>query len=98
MSAGAIEQWMPKRHRCAILSDTAMTSIWRRSPRSGGVADSGEGRWTVIAAIDEGAPAPVLSASLFERFSSRGEDLFSDKLQSAMRYEFGGHSERKNGA
>ena len=64
---------------------------------AGRVADSGEGRWTVIAAVDEGAPAPVLSASLFERFSSRGEDLFADKLQSAMRRQFGGHVEQKSG-
>jgi len=63
----------------------------------GRVSDSGEGRWTIIAAIEEGAPAPVLSASLFERFSSRGEDLFSDKLQSAMRHQFGGHVEQKDG-
>jgi 6-phosphogluconate dehydrogenase len=57
-----------------------------------------EGRWTISAAIDEGSPAPVLSAALFESFNSRGEDLFSDKLQSAMRSQFGGHAERKNGA
>jgi 6-phosphogluconate dehydrogenase len=60
----------------------------------GHVSDSGEGRWTVVAAIDEGAPAPVLSASLFQRFSSRGEDLFAEKVLSAMRFQFGGHVER----
>ena len=59
----------------------------------GRVSDSGEGRWTVKAAIDEGVPAPVLTAALFERFSSRGEGDFANKLLSAMRYEFGGHME-----
>src|SRR5262249_42371095 len=58
---------------------------------AGRVSDSGEGRWTVAAAIDEAVPAPVLSAALYARFSSRGEDDFADKLLSAMRYEFGGH-------
>ena len=61
---------------------------------SGRVSDSGEGRWTVTAAIDESCPAPVLSAALYERFSSRGEADFANKLLSAMRYEFGGHEER----
>jgi 6-phosphogluconate dehydrogenase len=61
---------------------------------SGHVSDSGEGRWTVRAAIDEGVPAPVLTASLFERFSSRGQDEFADKLLSALRYQFGGHLEK----
>jgi 6-phosphogluconate dehydrogenase len=61
---------------------------------SGRVSDSGEGRWTLRAAIDEGTPAPVLSAALYERFSSRGEDEFATKLLSAMRYEFGGHEEK----
>jgi 6-phosphogluconate dehydrogenase len=60
---------------------------------SGRVSDSGEGRWTVTAAIDEGAPVPVLSAALYQRFSSRGEADFADKLLSAMRFEFGGHRE-----
>jgi 6-phosphogluconate dehydrogenase len=59
----------------------------------GRVSDSGEGRWTVLAAIDEGVPAAVLSAALYERFSSRGEALFADQLLSAMRKEFGGHIE-----
>ena len=61
---------------------------------SGHVSDSGEGRWTVNAAIDESVPAPVLSAALYQRFSSRGEEDFADKLLSAMRYQFGGHVER----
>jgi 6-phosphogluconate dehydrogenase len=61
---------------------------------SGHVSDSGEGRWTITAAIDESTPAPVLSAALYQRFSSRGEEDFADKLLSAMRYQFGGHVER----
>jgi 6-phosphogluconate dehydrogenase len=65
---------------------------------SGHVSDSGEGRWTITAAIDESTPAPVLSAALYQRFSSRGEEDFADKLLSAMRYQFGGHVERKAGS
>ncbi len=61
---------------------------------SGRVSDSGEGRWTSIAAIDEGVPAPVLTAALYERFSSRGLDDFGDKVLSAMRKQFGGHDEK----
>ncbi|HEU5340969.1 phosphogluconate dehydrogenase (NAD(+)-dependent, decarboxylating) [Edaphobacter sp.] len=61
---------------------------------AGRVSDSGEGRWTIRAAIDESVPAPVLSAALYERFSSRGEDDFADKLLSALRYQFGGHEEK----
>jgi len=64
---------------------------------SGRVSDSGEGRWTVSAAIDEGVPAPVLSAALYERFSSRGASDFADRLLSAMRYQFGGHREKGTG-
>jgi 6-phosphogluconate dehydrogenase len=63
----------------------------------GRVSDSGEGRWTLKAAIDTGVPAPVLSSALFDRFSSRGESEFADKLLSAMRYAFGGHVEKKEG-
>ena len=63
---------------------------------SGRVSDSGEGRWTILAAIDEGAPAAVLTAALYERFESRGEADFANKLMSAMRYEFGGHVEKKD--
>ena len=63
---------------------------------SGRVSDSGEGRWTSIAAIDEGVPAPVLTAALYERFSSRGLDDFGDKVLSAMRKQFGGHDEKKS--
>jgi len=61
---------------------------------AGRVSDSGEGRWTVLAAVDEGVPAPVLTAALYERFSSRGEADFADRVLSAMRREFGGHAER----
>jgi 6-phosphogluconate dehydrogenase len=61
---------------------------------AGRVSDSGEGRWTIKAAIDESVPAPVLSAALYERFSSRGEDDFADKLLSALRFQFGGHQEK----
>jgi 6-phosphogluconate dehydrogenase len=64
---------------------------------SGRVSDSGEGRWTITAAIDEGAPTPVLSASLYQRFTSRGEDDFATKVLSAMRHKFGGHVERPTG-
>jgi 6-phosphogluconate dehydrogenase len=60
----------------------------------GRVSDSGEGRWTIRAAIDEGVPVPVLSASLYERFSSRGEAMYADRLLSAMRKQFGGHAEK----
>jgi 6-phosphogluconate dehydrogenase len=62
---------------------------------SGQVSDSGEGRWTIDAAIDEGVPAPVLSAALYARFSSRGQANFADQLLSAMRFQFGGHAEKR---
>jgi 6-phosphogluconate dehydrogenase len=61
---------------------------------SGRVSDSGEGRWTIAAAIDEGTPVPILSAALFQRFTSRGEGDFANRLLSAMRFEFGGHVEK----
>ncbi len=64
---------------------------------SGHVSDSGEGRWTMLAAVDESTPAPVLSAALFQRFTSRGEEDFANRLLSAMRYQFGGHVERAAG-
>ena len=73
----------------------------RKDPRLAGfegrVSDSGEGRWTVLAAVETGTPAPVLSAALYERFASRGESEFASRLLSAMRYEFGGHEERPAG-
>ena len=72
-------------------------SALRKDPElavfEGHVADSGEGRWTLQAAIDEGVPVPVLSAALFERFESRGLADYANRLLSAMRYEFGGHVE-----
>jgi 6-phosphogluconate dehydrogenase len=75
-------------------------SAFLKSPElsefSGKVSDSGEGRWTISAAIDEGVPVPVLSAALFGRFSSRGLGDFANQIQSAMRYEFGGHFEKKD--
>ena len=74
-------------------------SALRESPQledfSGRVSDSGEGRWTSIAAIEEGVPAPVLSAALYSRFASRNEDEFANKVLSAMRKQFGGHDEKK---
>ena len=73
--------------------------LCRRIPTSrrfsGHVSDSGEGRWTVLAAIDESVPAHVLAAALYERFSSRGEADYADKLLSALRKQFGGHVEQK---
>ena len=78
-----------------------IASALRKSPGledfHGRVSDSGEGRWTLQAAIDEGIPAPVISAALYARFSSRGEAEYADKLLSAMRYEFGGHLEKSGG-
>jgi 6-phosphogluconate dehydrogenase len=65
---------------------------------SGRVSDSGEGRWTILAAVDSGTPAPVLSASLYQRFTSRGEDDFAARVLSAMRFQFGGHVERPHGS
>ena len=74
-----------------------MAHALRKSPElnefSGRVSDSGEGRWTLLAAIDEGVPAPAIASALFARFSSRGEADYADKLLSAMRFEFGGHVE-----
>jgi 6-phosphogluconate dehydrogenase len=61
---------------------------------TGRVSDSGEGRWTVLAAVDEGVPADVLTSALFARFSSRGEGEFANRILSAMRKEFGGHAEK----
>jgi 6-phosphogluconate dehydrogenase len=76
------------------LTATAFVESPELSQFSGRVSDSGEGRWTSIAAIDEGVPAPVLTSALYERFSSRGNDDFADKVLSAMRKQFGGHDEK----
>jgi 6-phosphogluconate dehydrogenase len=79
------------------LTATALSKDTKLSAFAGRVSDSGEGRWTIKAAIDEAVPVPVLSAALYHRFSSRGEADFQDKLLSAMRYEFGGHMEKVAG-
>ena len=79
------------------LSAEALAKSPKLAEFSGRVSDSGEGRWTIIAAIDESVPAPVLSAALYGRFASRGEADFAEKIQSAMRFGFGGHLEKKAG-
>jgi 6-phosphogluconate dehydrogenase len=76
------------------LTASALTKSHDLGAFSGRVSDSGEGRWTIAAAIDEGVPAPVLSAALYERFSSRGNGEFAAKVLSALRFEFGGHQEK----
>ena len=83
-----IASWLLDLTAAALVQDPALSKF------AGRVSDSGEGRWTIKAAIDEAVPTPVLTASLYERFSSRGEADFADKLLSAMRYEFGGHLEK----
>ena len=80
------------------LTATALVQDPQLSKFAGRVSDSGEGRWTIKAAIDEGVPAHVLSSALYERFSSRGEADYADKLLSAMRYQFGGHLEKRAGS
>jgi len=84
-----IASWLLDLTADALLADPQLKKF------AGRVSDSGEGRWTIDAAIDEGVPAHVLTAALFERFSSRGAADFADRLLSAMRYEFGGHLEKK---
>jgi 6-phosphogluconate dehydrogenase len=86
-----IASWLLDLTATALLQDPALSKF------SGRVSDSGEGRWTIKAAIDEAVPAHVLTAALYERFSSRGEADFADKLLSAMRFEFGGHVEKPAG-
>jgi len=76
------------------LTASALTGDPQLAKFAGRVSDSGEGRWTIKASIDEAVPSPVLTTALYERFSSRGEADFADKLLSAMRYEFGGHLEK----
>jgi 6-phosphogluconate dehydrogenase len=83
-----IASWLLDLTANALVQDPALSKF------AGRVSDSGEGRWTIKAAIDEAVPTPVLTASLYERFSSRGEAEFADKLLSAMRYQFGGHLEK----
>ncbi|MGA3210913.1 MAG: phosphogluconate dehydrogenase (NAD(+)-dependent, decarboxylating) [Terriglobales bacterium] len=86
-----IASWLLDLTAISLLDDPELSKF------AGRVSDSGEGRWTIKAAIDEGVPANVLTAALYERFSSRGEAEFADKLLSAMRYQFGGHLEKNNG-
>jgi 6-phosphogluconate dehydrogenase len=83
-----ISSWLLDLAAAALAEDPALSRF------AGRVSDSGEGRWTIKAAIDEGAPAHVLACALFNRFSSRGEAEFADKMLSAMRYQFGGHVEK----
>ena len=86
-----IASWLLDLTASALLQDPNLSKF------AGRVSDSGEGRWTIKAAIDEAVPAPVLTAALYERFSSRGEADYADKLLSAMRYQFGGHLEKSEG-
>jgi 6-phosphogluconate dehydrogenase len=83
-----ISSWLLDLTAIALAEDPALAKF------EGRVSDSGEGRWTIQAAIDEGVPAPVLTTALYERFSSRGNATFQDKVLSAMRYQFGGHVEK----
>jgi len=83
-----IASWLLDLAASALLKDPDMSGF------RGRVSDSGEGRWTVTAAVEESAPAPVISAALYDRFSSRGESEFADRILSAMRAEFGGHAEK----
>ena len=85
-----ISSWLLDLTAAALLSDPKLSNF------AGRVSDSGEGRWTIKAAIDEAVPANVLTTALYERFSSRGEADFADKLLSAMRFQFGGHIEKKS--
>jgi len=86
-----IASWLLDLTASALLKDPTLSKF------DGQVSDSGEGRWTIKAAIDEAVPTPVLSTALYSRFSSRGEAEFADKLLSAMRFEFGGHVEKSVG-
>ena len=83
-----VASWLLDLTAMAFLEDPDLSHF------TGRVADSGEGRWTIIAGIEEGSPASVLSTALYQRFSSRGEDDFARKILSAMRYKFGGHVEK----
>ncbi|HTC09550.1 MAG TPA: decarboxylating 6-phosphogluconate dehydrogenase [Acetobacteraceae bacterium] len=83
-----VSSWLLDLSAAALIQDPELSKF------AGRVSDSGEGRWTIKAAIDEGVPAHVLSSALYDRFTSRGEADFADKLLSAMRFEFGGHIEK----
>jgi 6-phosphogluconate dehydrogenase len=86
-----IASWLLDLTASALVKDPDLTKF------AGRVSDSGEGRWTIKAAIDEAVPAPVLTTALYERFNSRGEADFQNKLLSALRFEFGGHHEKPAG-
>ena len=86
-----VASWLLDLTAAALLKDPGLSAF------AGRVSDSGEGRWTIKAAIDEAVPTPVLSAALYQRFASRGEADFQDKLLSAMRFQFGGHVEKQEG-
>jgi 6-phosphogluconate dehydrogenase len=86
-----IASWLLDLTATSLVKDPGLSEF------AGRVSDSGEGRWTIKAAIDEGVPVPVLSTALYERFSSRGESDYQDKLLSAMRFQFGGHLEKPKG-
>jgi len=86
-----VASWLLDLTATALVEDPALSKF------AGRVSDSGEGRWTIKAAVDEGVPVPVLSTALYQRFTSRGDADFEDKLLSAMRYEFGGHIEKPRG-
>ena len=83
-----IASWLLDLTAAALLQDPNLAKF------AGRVSDSGKGRWTIKSAIDEAVPAPVLTTALYERFSSRNEAEFANKLLSALRYEFGGHLEK----
>jgi 6-phosphogluconate dehydrogenase len=87
-----IASWLLDLTAAALIKDPALSEF------SGQVSDSGEGRWTINAAIDEAVPAPVLSAALYQRFSSRGGADFQNRVLSALRYQFGGHREKPSGS
>jgi 6-phosphogluconate dehydrogenase len=86
-----IASWLLDLTAAALLKDPHLAGF------AGRVSDSGEGRWTIKAAIDEAVPVPVLTTALYERFTSRGEADFQDRLLSAMRFQFGGHTEKAAG-
>jgi 6-phosphogluconate dehydrogenase len=86
-----VASWLLDLTATAFMKQTDLANF------SGRVADSGEGRWTITAAIEAGCPVPVLSTALYQRFSSRAENDFADKVLSALRYQFGGHVERPSG-
>jgi 6-phosphogluconate dehydrogenase len=99
-TAAVAELWRRGSVVASWLLDLTADSL-ARDPKlegfEGRVSDSGEGRWTVAAAIDEGVPAPVITTALYQRFSSRGNADFADRILSAMRQEFGGHQEKPAG-